>query len=140
MYLSQAFWRQVSYVCMHVCIQREVYVYVVCMCMYVCVYLEPLWAHHVFLNIPDTPLNPSHHFSLLSLQRDSLISLTPVVAGMLSAAVLATGAGAGTHQTLALNLLSPLVWVLRETLGGREAWAYLSRARRQAGLISDWSL
>lgn len=103
-----------------------------CVCIYV--YLEPLWAHHVFLNIPDTPLSPSHHFSLLSLQRGSL---APVVAVTLSAAVPATGSGPGTHQTLALYLCSPLVWVLRETLGGREARAYLSRARRLAGFILD---
>lgn len=70
-----------------------------------------------FLNIPDTLLSPSHHFSLLSQQRGSL---TPLVTIMLSAAVLAMGAGAVTHQTLALTLCSTPVWVLRETLGGRE--------------------
>lgn len=53
---------------------------------------------------------------------------------------MAMGAAAGTHQTLTLVLCSPLVWVLRETLGGREARAYLSGARRLAGLISDLSL
>lgn len=52
---------------------------------------------------------------------------------MLYTVVLAVGAGTGTQQTLALIPCSSLVWVFGETLGGRQALAYLSRTRRLAG-------
>lgn len=46
------------------------------------------WAHYVFLNVPDTLLSPSHHFPPLPAEG---LTFFPVVAVMLSVAVLAMG-------------------------------------------------